>query len=192
MPPTRTTATRSRRPSPYPNIQAGFRRPCHSDVQLLDDSDDDSDDGLIPRLVGSAGKPRQGGYVLRDSVAEWSDRRYNRTKRHVHELVDSKLDTSLPFTKQPVERIEEIKLLTQAKFSRVGRYRDCWIVSELIRARLQTSVPAHKRRILAAKYRQYQERMKQEARDQRDKTVEDVKFSTTLSYYSILESGLGD
>lgn len=91
--PTRRSDRDRARHSPYPSTSG--RKPAASPANLSimdsdndspvpgsedeDDDDDDCNAGLIPKPEGEAGRPKSGGYSLREAL-DWDEKDYTKVK----------------------------------------------------------------------------------------------------------------
>ncbi|EIN06955.1 hypothetical protein PUNSTDRAFT_135655 [Punctularia strigosozonata HHB-11173 SS5] len=91
---------------------------------------------LVPRPVGSAGRPRSGGYTLRTKMG-LKNKAYVSVQRDVNKVVSQWLHHSQTVSKQPPGAVERAKQLLVQKYPEfVNKYEDAWPLDDLIAKRL--------------------------------------------------------
>ncbi|KIK52813.1 hypothetical protein GYMLUDRAFT_250940 [Collybiopsis luxurians FD-317 M1] len=94
--PAKTTAHNSTRPesplTPEPNSDAA--------------SNENEDQ--IPKPVGEAGRPGRGGYNLQEKLG-WPAQRFKNVHGFIRTHVKAMLDCSLPFSDQPLHKLQNIR-----------------------------------------------------------------------------------
>ncbi|KIK60667.1 hypothetical protein GYMLUDRAFT_244242 [Collybiopsis luxurians FD-317 M1] len=124
-----TTSTRPESPlTPKPNSDAA--------------SNENEDQ--IPKPVSEAGRPGRGGYNLQEKLG-WPAQRFKNVHGFIRTRVKATLDCSLPFSDQPLHKLQNIRDEAVVNYTFLRTYENCWVVDDLIRARLKTEKQSLKR-----------------------------------------------
>ncbi|KAF9063345.1 hypothetical protein BDP27DRAFT_1368079 [Rhodocollybia butyracea] len=98
----------------------------------------------VPRPRGEPYRRGRGGYNL-DEAANWTVEQSKEIKKYIKHVVETDLDCTLPFTKQPSNSIDSIRKAALLKFPWLLNYIDLWVVDVLVRYRLQLRQAALKK-----------------------------------------------
>ncbi|KAJ3711852.1 hypothetical protein DFJ43DRAFT_1044308 [Lentinula guzmanii] len=123
-------------PSTGSSTSSSSKRQSCTPVSTIGSETDSEDDDKIPKPLGEVGRPNRGGYTLR-VVLKWKDERYHEIKSFINNLVDSKLDGTLPLGKQIKEKVDAVREAAAVKFPILDEYQDQWATNDFIKCRLK-------------------------------------------------------
>ncbi|KAJ3770423.1 hypothetical protein FB446DRAFT_705447 [Lentinula raphanica] len=114
-----------------------------SDIRKDESSEEDSVG--IPKPEGEVGRPGRGGYNLRATV-KWPYKRWRLVHGFIRNRVLATMDCSLPFSDQPLLKLQAIRDEALTKFPFLSCYERLWVVDDLLRCRLKYEKSALKRK----------------------------------------------
>ncbi|KAJ3718804.1 hypothetical protein C8R42DRAFT_643866 [Lentinula raphanica] len=129
-----------------------------SDIRVYEFSEEDS--AKIPKPEGEVGRPGRGGYNLRATL-KWPYKRWKLVHGFIRTRVLATMDCSLPFSDQPLLKLQTMRDESLTKFPFLSNYEKLWVVDDLVRCRLKYEKTASKRKADAKLAREARAKAKQ-------------------------------
>ncbi|KAJ3745229.1 hypothetical protein EV361DRAFT_954500 [Lentinula raphanica] len=127
-------------------IMESINRPATPMAHGTEDYESPDEDTVgIPKPEGEVGRPGRGGYNLRTTL-NWPYKRWKLVHGFIRNRVLATLDCSLPFSDQPLLKLQAIRDEALTKFTFLSDYEKLWVVDDLVRCRLKYEKSALKRK----------------------------------------------
>ncbi|KAJ3709919.1 hypothetical protein EV361DRAFT_955507 [Lentinula raphanica] len=99
----------------------------------------------IPKPEGEAGRPGRGGYNLQ-TILNWPNKRFKEVKGFIRTRAIATMNCSLPFSEQPLPKIQAIRDEAVIKFPFLSSYENLWVVDDFLRSRIKYEKSSIKRK----------------------------------------------